>query len=125
MGLSDQMAELRIRLASTNDAPRISRQRIAEIRSELGPRFDDVALVISELVSNSVRHAGNGSLLVSVRSEGTKIRLEVADNGPCFDTDHPRGDGLGLSIVDKLADSWGIEPEGMCTVWAELALTED
>lgn len=117
------MAEVNLELESTSEAPGISRSHLAKLRRVLEPRFDDVALVISELVSNSVRHSGNGRVRISVVTSPEKVRLEVTDHGPCFDSGERRGDGLGLSIVDKIADAWGVEAGGRCTVWVELGLS--
>jgi anti-sigma regulatory factor (Ser/Thr protein kinase) len=115
------MAEVNLTLKPNNDAPRISRSRLSEIRSDLEPRYDDVALVVTELVSNSIRHSGNGEVTVSIWASNDRIRLEVSDHGPCFDIDRPRDDGLGLSIVNEVADVWGVDQSGECTVWVEMA----
>jgi anti-sigma regulatory factor (Ser/Thr protein kinase) len=118
------MIEVNLTLETNAQAPRISRQKLSEVRRELEPRFDDLALLVSELVSNSVRHSGDGFVSVSVRRTHDRVRLEVTDPGPCFDADHPRGDGLGLEIVERVADEWGIDNDGHCTVWVEITLTE-
>ncbi len=119
------MTQTTLRVPVSNQAPRISRTHINEIRDQLGTRFDDVTLIISELVSNSVRHTGvdDGVVRVDVQVDERVIRLEVNDPGPGFDKDAPRGDGMGLNIVESLAQRWGIIADGGCTVWAELALT--
>ena len=118
---SPQIAETSLSVKADHDAPRISRSRIAEIRTDLEPRFDDVVLAVSELVTNSVRHAGPGGLVqVSVMASHDTIRLEVTDEGPCFDAKNPKGDGLGLRIIDAIADDWGVESNGACTVWVEI-----
>ncbi|MEX2134211.1 MAG: ATP-binding protein [Acidimicrobiia bacterium] len=113
---------MNLTLETNDQAPRISRQKLSEIRNDLEPRFDDLALVVSELVSNSVRHSGYGVVSVSLKRTSELVRLEVKDPGPCFDPDHNDGDGMGLRIVSRVADAWGIESEGDCTVWVEMAL---
>jgi signal transduction histidine kinase len=117
------MIEMNLTLDTNEEAPRISRQRLSEIRSEIEPRYEDLALVISELVSNSVRHSGEGTVSVTVKKQANRVRLEVRDPGPGFDPDRPAGDGMGLKIVNRVADAWGIENDGDCTVWVEVALT--
>lgn len=92
----------------------------------MGARYDDVALVVSELVSNSVRHAGaeanSASIDVYVTVRAGKIRVEVADEGPGFAIDDARGEGMGLTIVERLADEWGMGPgRQKFVVWAELS----
>lgn len=114
------MREVTLQVESNANAPAVSRSRISSMRNSLEPRCDDVLLLVSELVSNSVRHTGSCDIDVRVRATDGRIRVEVSDEGPGFTRDTPRGDGLGLTIVDKLADSWGIEPGERFTVWAEL-----
>lgn len=88
---------------------------------------DDVALVISELVANSVRHASplpNGDLEVSWEVRSDAVELRVTDGGG-DGVPEPRSaqpdeiSGRGLTIVAKLAAKWGVEdsPRGT-TVWA-------
>jgi len=87
----------------------------------------DVAeLLVSEVVTNSIRHALAGGR-VSVARQGKGVRVEVADSGG--GTPVPRQaephepTGRGLAIVGALADRWGIvDPPGSGkTVWFELA----
>ncbi|MGF1617537.1 MAG: ATP-binding protein [Acidimicrobiia bacterium] len=116
------MTEMNLTLETNEEAPRISRQKLSEIRSEVEPRYDDLALVISELVSNSVRHSGQATVSISVKTKANRVRLEVSDPGPGFDPDQPAGDGMGLRIVGRIADAWGIESNDECTVWVEVDL---
>jgi signal transduction histidine kinase len=116
------MREVILKLNPSKDAPRISRSRLTEMREDLGRRYDDAALIISELVTNSVRHSGETPISVTVRTRADRVRLEVQDEGPCFDVGEPHGDGLGLEFVEKIADRWGVENGWPCTVWVELEL---
>lgn len=109
------------RVKADNLAPRNSRSYLEEMRGELGSRFDDVAIVVSELVSNSVRHS-NDDLTLTVITGADSIRVEVMDWGPGFDFDAPRGDGMGLNIVEKIASDWGVTLDGVCTVWVEIPI---
>jgi serine/threonine-protein kinase RsbW len=96
---------------------------------------EDLALVVSELVTNSVRHAGlNGGDRIAVElvnSDGA-VRLSVHDGGSGFAFSAPNGHdgppipgGRGLSIVAALSDDWGIDREADgCTVWCVLAVGE-
>ncbi|HEX2069392.1 MAG TPA: ATP-binding protein [Actinomycetota bacterium] len=91
-------------------------------------RLDDLRIMVSELVTNSVMHSGlkGGepiSLLVKVLPE--RVRVEVADPGRRFpDTSRrPRKNhGRGLMIIDRLADRWGTERGRQTKVWAEIPL---
>jgi anti-sigma regulatory factor (Ser/Thr protein kinase) len=105
--------------------------------------FDDLAghvekdvvdrsrLVLTELVTNSVRHAGLGpdrqiQLGLSVRTE--LVRIEVGDEGSGFmrvavPPDPAQESGWGLWLVDQLADRWGLDPGPGAHVWCELDRT--
>ena len=83
-------------------------------------------LVVSELVTNSILHAGT-PVRIGVKQVGTVVRLEVGDQ------DHHRpepkrhspeaGTGRGLQLVEALALAWGVDsgPDGK-TVWADVPL---
>lgn len=128
------------------------------LRSDLGDRsipdavIDDAVLILSELLSNSCRHARPlapedgpvgepvdesadedeiGTVLVSwrMRTDGL-LTLEVTDGGsstrpvPAGPSVTAHG-GRGLSIVGKLASGWGVRhAPGQVTVWAELPAFE-
>jgi anti-sigma regulatory factor (Ser/Thr protein kinase) len=90
--------------------------------------LEDVRLLVSELVTNSVRHSeistdGLVNLHVSVTS--TTLRVEVCDPGKGFepkprDADRSRPGGWGLYLVDRLADRWGVARNGFTQVWFEI-----
>jgi anti-sigma regulatory factor (Ser/Thr protein kinase) len=90
-------------------------------------QLDELRLVVSELVTNSVQHAGLGerdSITLSVEVLSNSVRVEVVDGGHGFDeAEDPLGGlGCGLPIVDQLADRWGTERTSETKVWAEFAL---
>lgn len=114
------MREVTLRVESNNSAPRLSRSHLADLKSTLEPRYEDVLLLVSELVTNSVRHSDSDAIDVRVSTEDGHIRVEVSDSGPGFDEGTPRGDGLGIAIVDKIAHRWGYSSGERFTVWAEL-----
>jgi len=99
------------------------------------PTLDKLAVLVSELVSNAVLHAGlseRDSVTLRVMHRPGRARVSVSDAGECFEPpviNHDDGfstRGRGLFIVDSLSDSWGVErdDEG-CTVWCELDVDEE
>jgi anti-sigma regulatory factor (Ser/Thr protein kinase) len=91
--------------------------------------IDRVALAVSELATNSVRHART-PFVVSVERAPDVLRIEVYDRGSGAPA--PRapasGDasGRGLRIVERLASDWGVvsgpRTEGGKTVWFSMRL---
>lgn len=119
------MREVTLRIESNVNAPAASRSAVSSMKASLQPRYEDVLLLVSELVSNSVRHANTDGIDVRVETADGRIRIEVSDDGPGFSDRTPRGDGLGLTIVDKLSDEWGLDNGERFTVWAELSRPAD
>ncbi len=85
------------------------------MRSVLGghPRIDDALLSVSELVTNAVRHgpAGDGLEIFIDRYESS-IRVSVYQRPGSFRIDRahrPEVGGLGLMIVEKVSDAWGVD----------------
>lgn len=83
----------------------------------------DLRLLISELVTNSVRHGDGDSVVVLLDADvpGT-LRCEVIDDGTGFVPRARQPDaigGRGLDLVEQLASSWGVR-EGSTHVWFEL-----
>ncbi len=88
--------------------------------------------LIRNLLSNAMKYTERGRVLLGCRKHGDKLRIEVWDTGPgipegelkaIFEEFHQldnaarersRGLGLGLAIVQRLADSAG--PCGRCPV---------
>jgi anti-sigma regulatory factor (Ser/Thr protein kinase) len=87
----------------------------------------DVRLLVSELVTNSVKHAQVGeddSIMLGVKIADAIVRVEVRDSGPGFDpppTAPPddADEGWGLFLVEQLADEWGVERERQA-VWFQI-----
>jgi anti-sigma regulatory factor (Ser/Thr protein kinase) len=87
-----------------------------------------VELLVSELVSNSVRHAGLGdpdSIRIDVGPSDHMVRVSVCDPGPGFAVAQPapRRDGsggYGLYVLDRLADRWGVTVGPPTCVWFEI-----
>jgi anti-sigma regulatory factor (Ser/Thr protein kinase) len=87
---------------------------------------DDLALVVTELVANAIRHAKT-DISLSLRLIGGGVRLEVRDGSvrplrPRAAQESDEG-GRGLLLVDALSHRYGVEagPDGK-RVWVELLL---
>lgn len=129
----------------TGDLPHSSvsvRQARAQLATALYERdvlsslVDDAVLILSEFVTNSLRHAralNSGAIRVSWELTGEGLlRIEVTDGGGTtrpstkpYSMSVSSHAGRGLEIVDRLADRWGSQREeggDEYTVWAELAL---
>jgi two-component sensor histidine kinase len=108
-------------------APSAARGRLEDALAGHDPEtVATAALLVSELVSNAVRHASSAADRVGVvlgLLEG-RLRIEVVDAGDGFDVavEREATDGFGLRIIDDLADAWGVEPGPPHKVWCEMAV---
>ena len=97
--------------------------------SSLPVSSEPALLIVSELVSNAVRH-GTEPIGLRLFWDGHELHIEVSDCDPRVDRvtmtpavkdeDH----GRGLSLLDQLASTWGVDagPSGLSkTVWATLS----
>ena len=127
MGKVDPLIALE--LPAEPHSAKVARDAVAGLDGHLGRVYGDVVLLISELVTNSVRHAGLDAtqpLQLSVGTEDDVVRVAVRDPGPGFrppkaPTDPAHVGGWGLVLVDQLAERWGVEHDGEANVvWCEL-----
>jgi len=125
----DGCTNVEFRLPAGSAAPGLARDRLAPLLLLPRSKSEDAILLASEVVTNAVRHTGSArfdDVLVRVASSDDHVRVEVLNPGEAFDPPAPRtpsttGTGLGLFLVDALADAWGVEREGPRTkVWFEL-----
>ena len=114
-------------------APGRARRALNRFAPALEPRrLAEAQLVISEIVSNSVRHGGAGpheTIELSMSATATELRVAVSDHGDGFDParemrepDEEREGGRGLFLVDALASRWGVGHDGPAQVWFEVSL---
>jgi anti-sigma regulatory factor (Ser/Thr protein kinase) len=95
---------------------------------------DDAILVLSELVSNAVKHAAplpSGEIAVRWEVQADVLHIEITDGGA---TTRPHASavalsslgGRGLDIVRTVSSQWGVtEGADSVTVWAEVPRTAD
>jgi anti-sigma regulatory factor (Ser/Thr protein kinase) len=130
---------LELSLPATPRAPAVAREALSRALEEASAasRIADAALLASEVVTNSVRHAQlppDADIVLRASITPESVRVEVLDEGLGFSTKvdmrprppKMRASGWGLILVDELADTWGVEsgPTGSTCVWFELKLTE-
>jgi anti-sigma regulatory factor (Ser/Thr protein kinase) len=121
----------RIRLPNESRSVKVARDEVAVALYAMGwpdHAVDRARVVASELVTNALLHAGTGFEL-TVRVEGAAW-IEVSDGAPAAlpqraDPADARPGGMGLYLVDALAEEWGVERDPTCKiVWARLTPEE-
>src|SRR3954467_15783714 len=79
---------LRVGLGSGRGAAAEARRALAELRADLDPPLmETLRLLVTELVTNSVRHTECDSVTLRVAIGNAAVLTEVADTGPHFDAD--------------------------------------
>jgi integral membrane sensor domain MASE1/anti-sigma regulatory factor (Ser/Thr protein kinase) len=121
---------LAVELEPGPQCPAEARSAISPLAAALDTQvYLDLSLLVSELVTNSVRHARlrpPDLVRLQVGLSDRVVRVEVSDPGEGFGANVPepvrRGPGgWGLFLTERLADRWGIErEEGWTTVWLEM-----
>jgi anti-sigma regulatory factor (Ser/Thr protein kinase) len=120
---------IKLRLAPTRLAPATARGALAPLSTTVdGETLESTALLVSELVTNAVRHAGlrgDERIELCVETSPDRVFVRVTDPGqgigkpPAMPrADHPAG--WGLFLVGQIADRWGIERDGQTQVWFEI-----
>jgi len=111
---------------SVPEARRYVGEAVEQVPGGLGPTAE---LLVSELATNAVRHAGTGDFVVEVQAfpEEGRLWIGVSDDGgglpvmraPSLTAEH----GRGMHLVSALADRWGARRRRYTTaktVWFEL-----
>src|SRR5436190_4549074 len=119
---------VRLALVSDEAAPRHARAALAPLRGQVDEDVHERALLLtSELVTNSVKHAGGAEVRVDIWPAEGSIAVVVSDDGSGFapiaqpttiaDSD---GGGFGLPLIDTLSEAWGSGCDGEAWVWFEI-----
>ncbi len=123
-------AEIDLKLAPEPEVVKAARHTLDRLADLLpSEKLEDTRLVVSELVSNSILHAGlspNDQISLTVRVSAGSVRGRVCDSGHGFDVlSEPRPQpglkgGWGLPIVETISDRWGVEHNSCACVWFEI-----
>jgi anti-sigma regulatory factor (Ser/Thr protein kinase) len=125
-GEKNPSRDVRLSLTASAAAPSHARRAVDELESDLGERLaEDVRLLVSELVTNSIRHSGaprNRPIEFALRASPEVIRIDVLDRGSWRPPSPDPGgtSGWGLYLVDQLADRWGVEHDQGTRAWFEI-----
>lgn len=121
-------ATLSVELPRTSEAPHLARRALDGLADRLGPDvLPDVRLVVTELVSNSVKYGGDGPVRLEVQASAERVRAEIIDQGMGFTPkardreDLDTVGGWGLHLTEELTSRWGTY-EGSTHVWFEIDL---
>jgi anti-sigma regulatory factor (Ser/Thr protein kinase) len=118
-----------LKLRPTPGAVPDARSALETLGEQVSPQtLEDLRLLVSELVTNSVRHAGLGAsqtIELKVKLSQDTVRVEVNDQGSGFEpsprtSDSEDESGWGLYLVSRLSDRWGVTSDGVTRVWFEL-----
>ena len=121
-------ATLSVELPRNTRAPSLARRALDDLDGTLDPGIKaDVRLLVSELVSNSVKYGGEGPVRLEVQASAESVRAEIIDQGVGFTpVERDREDldkvgGWGLHLTEHLTSRWGTY-EGSTHVWFEIDL---
>lgn len=119
-----------VELPATAAAAGIARRELAAtpgIAGELGYR---VLLMASELIAvfvAAMEPRPDRVLRLSVAVTSERVRIEVAGdttelspNVLLHSRETPSLGGMGLRIVERMADAWGAQADGAAAIWFEL-----
>lgn len=109
------------------EAPAVARQAAGSMLYGWGYRdrqWTQLAmLIVSELVTNSVQHAG-GCLSLDVQARGATVTIGATDGSAAVPSRRDADDagGRGLMLIEAVSGGWGVQKRpGGKRVWVRLA----
>ena len=129
LGGHEVVARLHMRLKPGAEAAGEGRHALDRLEGSIERgQLDVLRLLVTELVTNSVRHADAGREWIGLDVDiySNAVRVAVTDRGPGFEPPaepepHPdRPGGWGLCLLHRLADRWGVATNGHTAVWFEM-----
>jgi anti-sigma regulatory factor (Ser/Thr protein kinase) len=123
------MASVSLVLPANAHAPTRAREAVRQATQMTGVDPDEcwrAELIVTELVTNAVRHGPGGPVTLALVAGGKGVRGEVGDDGPGIKRNElvkrraTEEGGRGLFLVDALSDSWGLSSD-QSSVWFEVA----
>jgi anti-sigma regulatory factor (Ser/Thr protein kinase) len=120
-------ATFSVELPRNTEAPHLARRALDDLAGPLDPAvLPDVRLLVSELISNSVKYGGEGPVRLEVQATAESVRAEIIDQGVGFTPKRRNDDlekvgGWGLHLTEQLTSRWGTY-EGSTHVWFEIDL---
>ena len=113
-------------LPAAPHAAAIARRHVRDLALD-DETLEVVSLLVTELITNAVRHGRvtDGTMIVvHLGMVGDElVHVDVINEGRPFEPDEAATTsdaGLGLKLVDELADSWGVEGNGATRVWLQV-----
>jgi len=120
------------RIPATPEAPRHARLAAENmLQDEYAELMETSLLLVSELVTNSIRHAQlepDSSIELKIATFTNGVKFDVVDPGAGFSYRPRKGaldrvGGWGLYMVEQLSHRWGVNDDLPTTVWFELQTT--
>ena len=125
-----QEPDLVIDLAANVEAPTCARNHVRDAWGHLDDSvLGDIELIVSELVTNAVRH-GAPIIQLRLRADPFAVDVAVLDRGADLPPERPVPvaddslGGRGMLLIDTLANRWGVDPlpgETGKAVWASVS----
>jgi anti-sigma regulatory factor (Ser/Thr protein kinase) len=121
------MLRLSVDIPCDLSAPARARRAVEAASSDVALSvLADAKLLVSELITNSVKYGGSDVVRLELHGGGDgSLRVEVIDEGGGFvpvarDRAVTEVGGWGLHLVHRVADDWGVATDAS-RVWFEIA----